>query len=340
MRGTSRFGASLADGSRERPSTSDRPVVHAVNVVREGRVEPFLDSCPAESSVLTHWGGIEFEDYTVPAVFIPSHEHPEAFLHLVLKGSVRYEVNTAGRSLRFTSRPGTLFLLPRGTVDEVNWTGPTQRVAVAIHSSLLTQALEQTAHKSEIELTEHWNLMDRHISALLLEMMADLDDNSPAGTIYGESLANTLAVYLVRRYAARQIEPVTYKAGLARYRLKRVLDYIQASLDKDISLAELAAIAGMSPHYFSKLFKLSTGRAPHNYVLMQRIERAKQRLRDPKCTIIDAGLDVGFQNPSHFSRMFRKLEGTTPSTYRQVAIPTPLRANAAPCRAPPAGPSR
>jgi AraC family transcriptional regulator len=326
MCGTSRFGVTLAEGSRGTPSTFGPLVVHALNVVREGRTEPFLDSRPTESSALTHWGGIELEDYTVPPVFIPRHEHPEAFLHLVLKGAVKYEVNTRGRNLRFTSRPGTLFLLPRGTVDEVNWLGPTQRVAVAIHTTLLAHALEETAHQSEVELTEHWDLMDGHISALLLEMMADLDDNSPAGTIYGESLANTLAVYLIKRYAVRRVAPVIYKRGLPGNRLKRVIDYIDASLDENITLAKLATIAGMSPHYFSKLFKLSTGRAPHHYVLMQRIERAKRQLRDPKRSIIDAGLDAGFQNPSHFARMFRKVAGTTPSKYRAEHVPgaTPL----------------
>lgn len=316
MSDTSRFGATLADGSRGNPSTFGRLAIPAVNVIREGRIEPFLDCRPTKSSALIPWGGIELEDYTVPPVFIPRHEHPEAFLHLVLKGAAKYEVNTRGRNLQFTSCPGTLFLLPRGTVDEVNWTGPTRRVAVAIHTSLLTHVLEETAHQNEVELTEHWDLMDRHISALLLEMMADLDDNSPAGTIYGESLANALAVYLIKRYAVRRVVPVIYRGGLPGHRLKRVLDYIAANLDENISLAQLAAIAGMSPHYFSELFKLSTGRAPHNYVLMQRIERAKQQLRDPMRSIIDVGLDAGFQNPSHFARMFRKIEGTTPSTYR------------------------
>lgn len=325
MGDTSQFGATLADGSRGRPSTFGRLVVPAVSVVREGRIEPFLDCCPTKSSAPARWGGIALEKYTVPAVFIPRHEHPEAFLHLVLQGAVKYEVNTRGRNLRFTSCPGTLFLLPRGTVDEVNWTGPTQRVIVNIHTSLLTHALEETAHQTEVELTERWDLMDRHISALILEMMADLDDNSPAGTIYGESLANALAVYLVKRYAVRQTVPVIHKGGLTRNRLKRVLDYIAASLDENISLAQLAAIAGMSPHYFSELFKRSTGRAPHNYVLMQRIERAKQQLQDPQRSIIDAGLDAGFQNPSHFARMFRKIEGTTPSAYRAEHMPRAIR---------------
>ena len=320
MDGTSRYGVTLAKSPGGRPLTSGPLVIHAVNVVREGQVQPFLDSRPTKSSALTHWGGIELEDYSVPPVFIPRHQHPEAFLHLVLKGSVKYEVNTRGRNLRFNSCPGTLFLLPRGTVDEVNWTGPTQRVAVALHTSLLTHALEETAHQTELELAEHWDLMDPHISALLSEMMADLADNSPAGTIYGESLANALAVYLLRRYAVRRVKPVIYKGGLTGSRLRRVLDYITAKLDENISLTELASIAGMSPHYFSELFKLSTGRAPHNYVLMQRIERAKQQLRDPQRSVIDAGLDAGFQNPSHFARMFRKLEGTTPSKYRAEHI--------------------
>ncbi len=84
------------------------------------------------------WGGIALENYTVPAVLIARHQHPEHFVHLVLRGTVKYEVNTGGRNLRFTSRPGTIFLLPRGTVDEVNWVGPTQRLAVAIRPRLLT----------------------------------------------------------------------------------------------------------------------------------------------------------------------------------------------------------
>lgn len=325
MTHTSPFGATLTHSHRGNLSIPDRLAIPAVNVVREGRIEPFLDCCPTRTSVPVHWGGIALEKYTVPAVFIPRHEHPENFLHVVLSGAVKYEVNTGGRNLRFTSCPGTIFLLPRGTVDEVNWTGPTQRVIVNIRTSLLTHALEETAHQTDIELTERWNLVDRHISALLAEMMADLEDKSPAGTIYGESLANALVVYLLKRYAVRRITPAIHKGGLPRNRLKRVLDYIAASLDENISLAQLAGVAGMSPHYFSELFKLSTGHAPHNYVLMQRIERAKQRLRDPQRSIIDAGLDAGFQNPSHFARMFRRLEGTTPSKYRAEHMPRATR---------------
>ena len=297
------------------------PRVSHVDVVREGRPEPFLEAAPTLSSNPLGWRGVALQNYTVPAVLIDRHEHPEPFLHLVVSGNVKYQVDTNGRTLRFTSRPGTIFLLPRGTVDEVNWQGPTQRIAVSIHPRLLVNTLEETAHQTDLELKPQWDLIDPHISALLMEMAADLRDGSPVGAIYGDSLANVLAVYLARRYAVQEISPVFYKGGLPRYRLKRVLDYIACNLAESVSLMQLAAIAGMSPHYFSELFKQSTGRSPYNYVLMQRIERAKQELRNPRCSIIDAGLNTGFQNPSHFARVFRKLVGASPSRYRADYLP-------------------
>jgi AraC family transcriptional regulator len=311
-----------SESTQARPSTTGRIILPGVDVVREGRAEPFLEISPTLSSATVQWGGIALEKYTTPAVFIPRHEHPEHFLSVVLSGTVQYEITTKGQNLRFASRPGTIFLVPRGTVDQDNWAGPTQRIVAAIHPRLLTNLLDETAHKSDVELTERWDLIDEHISALLVEMAADLGDGSPAGAIYGESLANALGVYLLKRYAVRPLTPVVVKGGLPGYRLKRVLDYIANSLEENISLSQLAAIAGMSPHYFSELFKQSTGRTPHNYVVRERIERAKQRLRDPKCSIVEAGLDAGFQNSSHFARIFRRLEGITPSRFRGDSVPT------------------
>jgi AraC family transcriptional regulator len=94
-----------------------------------------------------------------------------------------------------------------------------------------------------------------------------------------------------------------------------VLDYIGDNLADDLSLSELAAVAGMSPHYFAEMFRKSTGHAPHRYVLLQRIERAKLGLCDTRCSVLEVGLDAGFQNLSHFARMFRKFVGTSPSGF-------------------------
>jgi len=306
-----------------------------VAVRREGRIEPFLHAHPKVSSATAHWSGIALEDYIVPACVIPRHEHIENFLHVVLEGSMPYEVLTRGKTFKLHANSGTTFLLPRGTIDEIRWGGPTHRIAAALHPSLLVNALDETAHEREVELTEHWNLTDPNIMAVLVAMKTDLDAGSPAGRMYGESLANALAVYLLTRYAAKPRVPVVYRGGLPRYRLKRVIDYIDANLSGDLTLAQLAAVAGMSPHYFAELFRKSTGRAPHQYILARRIDLAKERLRDPRGSVLEAGLAAGFQNPSHFARAFRKWVGISPSAFRSEEprnVPThrPLSRDAPP----------
>lgn len=299
-----------------RHTSESRPLLSGVEVKRQGHVEPFLNICPTLSSTSVGWTGLAVEDYSTPACVIPRHEHLENFLHVVLSGSVEYEVVTGGKARDFRAGSGTVFILPQGTIDELRWKGPIHRIAAAIHPSLLRNALDDTAHERNIELTEHWNLMDRNIMAVLQAMRADLDTGSPTGRLYGESLANALAVYMLNRYAVRQYRPIAYQGGLPGYRLKRVLDYIGDNLAEDIGLAALAGIAGMSAHYFAEMFKRSTGYPPHRYVLLQRIERAKQALLESNLGVIDVGLNVGFQNPSHFARVFRKFVGTSPSRFR------------------------
>jgi len=282
--------------------TGHSPKLSGVDVVREGRVEPFLHAQPTLSSASVGWSGLALEDYSVPALVIPRHAHVENFVHVVLRGSAKYEVSTRGKTLRYAASPGTTFILPQGTEDELLWRGPTHRIAVAIHPRLLVSALDETAHESDIELTQHWNLIDPQIMAVLLAMTTDLKQGSPAGRLYGES---------VRRYA-----PVAYRGGLPGYRLRRVLDYMGDNLAEDLSLGQLAAVVDMSPHYFAELFKKSTGQTPHQYILLQRIERAKNKIAHASCSIIEAGIEAGFPNPSHFARVFRKLVGTSPSAFR------------------------
>ena len=291
-------------------------VLSGIEVRRDGHKVPFLHVHPAISSADMRWSGIALEQYSTPACVIPRHEHPEHFIHLVGSGSCNYQVTTGNKTRKFVATPGTIFVLPRGTVDELIWSGPIQRIAVSIRPDLLLNALEETTEARNIELIEQWNLTDRNIQSLLLAMTTDLDEGSPAGRLYGDSLANALAVYLLKRHTSRHYLTTTYGGGLPRHRLKRVLDYIGANLAAELSLAELAAVAGMSPHYFAELFRQSTSRTPHQYVLSQRVERAKQCLRNPRISIIDAGLDAGFQNPSHFARTFRRLVGTSPSKYK------------------------
>jgi AraC-like DNA-binding protein len=99
-------------------------------------------------------------------------------------------------------------------------------------------------------------------------------------------------------------------------RLRRVTEYIQQNLDKDLRLAELAALVYMSPYHFARLFKCSTGVPPHRFVVRQRIARASAFLATPELSIARISRMVGFRTPSHFTTVFRRVTGSTPRGYR------------------------
>ncbi len=290
-----------------------------IEVRRDGRAEPLIDTAPTLTSAQIGWAGIAVETHRISAGVIPRHEHPEHFLQVVLEGGVKYEVQAGGRHTRFVATPGTVILQPRGAVDEIRWLGPVHTVAVALHPTLLTQSLETTAHRSDIELQESFDLKDRHIAAILNAMTLDLTERCPAGRLYGESLADSLAVYLVSRHSVGNTLAVLASGGLPAYRLKRVQDFIGENLGDDLSLGQLATIAGMSSHYFSEMFRQSTGHSPYQYVLLQRIEHAKQRLRNRNCSVLTAAVEAGFTNPSHFARTFRRIVGVSPSRFQHDA---------------------
>ena len=97
-----------------------------------------------------------------------------------------------------------------------------------------------------------------------------------------------------------------------------MLDHIQANLDRDIHIGELAAAAGLSLFHFAKLFKRSTGSSPHQYILHLRLKRAKWLLRKTETSLSEVALQAGFADQSHLTNVFRRFIGVTPSKFRTL----------------------
>jgi len=290
--------------------------VKAVEVMCNGCAVCPIPAISSLSSKRAGWNGIALESFSdVPGVSIPDHDHPTHFLNLLTHGNIKAQWTTEGKSRSADNGPGTIYLLPAGTRDRLTWSGPTTRIIVVMEPRFLSRSFEDTARLVDLELTTHWNLRDRHIESLMLALHADLEDGSPAGPIYGESLGLALGTYLIHRYSTRNYAKSDYR-GMPTIRLNRTLEYINQNLSRDLRLWELAQIAGMSPNYFCELFKASTGIPPYRYILRRRIERAKQYLRDPKITLACAGAAVGFADQSHFTKVFRRIVGVTPMRFR------------------------
>jgi len=180
----------------------------------------------------------------------------------------------------------------------------------------LTTAAERSRSSRDLELAVKLTIPDRQVELLMSAMQADLEAGSPAGSIYGESLGNTLGTYLVKRHGVFASKLEEHKGGLPKPRLNRVLEYVDQHLEDNVSLTALAEVAGLSMYHFAKAFKQSTGAPPYQYVLERKIERAKQLLRNPNRSVLEASARSGFVDQSHFTKVFHRLVGITPTEYR------------------------
>jgi AraC family transcriptional regulator len=106
--------------------------------------------------------------------------------------------------------------------------------------------------------------------------------------------------------------------ALQKWRLKRVIEYVDAHLSDRISLPELAAVAGLSRMHFASQFRVATGIRPHEFILRRRIRRAQELLQHTDTTIVEVALSVGFQTQPHFTTVFKRLVRCTPRRWRTI----------------------
>jgi len=156
---------------------------------------------------------------------------------------------------------------------------------------------------------------DPILQALLL---AAATGSTPQDNLYIESIGIAIAEYLLRRYNAlkttRRISP------LPKWRLACITEYIDANFGRDIYLADLGALVGVSRMHFAAQFKAATGVSPHAYILRRRIRAARTLLLTRTLTIEAVALSVGFRSPAHFADVFHRLVGEPPSRWRDMII--------------------
>ena len=153
----------------------------------------------------------------------------------------------------------------------------------------------------------------------LARLLASADrQGGPLDLIFVESIGLAIATRLLGVGSPGLSAPTASRhAPLAKWRLKRTLDYIEANLEKSMSLAELSRVAGLSQMHFAAQFKVAVGQSPHAYVLSRKIERGKQLLRDGELAIGQVAIELDFSSSAHFTQVFKLLVGDTPSNWRR-----------------------
>jgi AraC family transcriptional regulator len=214
---------------------------------------------------------------------------------------------------------GDFCLLPAGQSGFWHWESEDEAIISIANPLWLPQIAAETdaLNPDKVELRSILSAHDPTLLSLALAFRQEMQQGEWGTQLYVESLANLFGVHLLRHYAVFQPKLCEQSGGLARWQLKQIQDYIQAHLDQDIKLADLAAVVNLSSYYFIKLFKQSTGMTPCQYLLQQRVQQAQELLAQQRqVAIADIALQCGFTNQSHFTKSFRRLVGTTPKVYR------------------------
>ncbi len=263
------------------------------------------------------WDGIRLEHCQLRSGELPKHCHREHVILISLSDGCRGELVTAsGLGIRGTQTKGSVCVLPSGLEHKATLEGTSEHLALYIDPSLIVRAALESRLSEGFEIVERYARGDRVISSIGMALLGELDSAGVSGRLYAESLANVLAVHLLRYYtnSTRQLAPFT--GGLSAGKLRQVTDFIAANYANDLKLADLARVARMSSFHFAREFKRTTGTTPHQYLIKFRVERAKALLAQNELPLIEVGLRSGFSHQSHFTRLFRKLTGTTPHSYR------------------------
>jgi AraC family transcriptional regulator len=159
-----------------------------------------------------------------------------------------------------------------------------------------------------------------HLRAAMLAVDAELTAGGTGGPLAAESLANVLAVHLIRHVSAPRRLARGRDGALPRGRLRAVVEYIEGHLDTTPTLEQIATVAQLSPYHFARQFKAATGLPPHQYVIARRVERAKQLLQaGTDLSLAEVAAHAGFSDQSHFSQHFKRLVGVTPRQFRTPA---------------------
>ncbi|MEO1377517.1 MAG: AraC family transcriptional regulator [Cyanobacteria bacterium J06635_10] len=224
----------------------------------------------------------------------------------------------AGKTYTGMYGRGDMSITPANTPFFARWESDDNYLQIRVKTQFIESVARETLEQDpvSIELIPEFRTRNPQIEAVGIMLLTELQQQNPGNGLYIDSLANVLAVNLLRQHAAIKPQLTTYEGGLPLHQLQQILDYIDAHLDKEIKLADLARLLDISQFHFSHLFKQSIGMSPYQYLIQQRVERAKQLLKQKERLITDIALECGFSSHSHLSKKFRQFTGMTPKAYR------------------------
>jgi AraC family transcriptional regulator len=245
------------------------------------------------------------------------HAGPAIVIHL--GPSVHIYCRRAGQCHSGVAVHGDIDIVPPGTPSRWEVKNLDTALMIGVQGELMRSVAEERGlDVRQISIFNRFQMRDLQIEHIGWALKAEMETGLPTRRLYADSLATALAVRLLEGHSSAS-RITDSRASMSGRKLRLVLSYIEDNLVQDLSLQELAAVAGIGLSQFKKVFRESVGRPVHRYVIERRVERAKMLLRDSRLPIAQIALDTGFAHQSHLARHVRQVTGLSPKAIREDA---------------------
>ncbi|GEP12000.1 AraC family transcriptional regulator [Methylobacterium gnaphalii] len=272
------------------------------------------------------WTNVLAERWSHARGELPSVLPRDTELAVLLSDATLVDREGAGLKQRTHGRRGTAWLCPAGIREEyIDFKQPLRDcLHIFLPAQPFAHAVEQDFGVDPARVALRYDVIarDPFIEQVAVQIARELDRQTAAGALLIEGLGQALSAYLVNHCAetAVRLKPPLCERPLDERRKQRVLAFIEAHVAQPFTVAELAAVACMSPAHFARSFKQTFGVAPHAYVSAQRLDLARKLLSGRAHDLAAVATAAGFSNASNFARAFKQATGYTPAEYRELGL--------------------
>ena len=300
----------------------DEQILH-VDYFQKDSTVPLIPNPPILTSEKSGWNSIHLACHRQPAwelpecyskqhvIFIPT-KYKTANVEIVSEGNRQtIQYNLSDRT------KGVFGILPADLVYRLCWNVEVEFLHCYIEPSFISRIAHESVNPDRVELALELKKADPLVCQIGHALAANLRVDGVGSRFYADSMATALAAHLLQHYSTRKHHFQEHEDGLPKIKLEQAIEYINTHLGENLSLLAIAAELEMSQYYFCRLFKQSTELTPHQYLIQQRVERAKQLLTQPQLTVAHIASECGFANQSHLAKQFRQHTGLTPKQFRK-----------------------
>jgi AraC family transcriptional regulator len=261
--------------------------------------------------------GVQLRSDSIGVLEMP--EFPNALVSIHIGVAARMSCRRAGQSHTGSAVHGDIDVIPAGVPALWQMHDQNDRaLLLSLPVTMLNAVAEENGFGAGgVELRNRFMVRDRQLENIGWAMKSEMEMGSPSGRLYLDGLALSAAARLVAGHSSVAVEELR-RGGLDGRRLKRTLEFIEAHLSEELSLARLAAVAEMSVSHFRAGFRESVGAAVHQYVIERRVERAKSLLMREGPTIAEIALAAGFTHQSHLARHMQRSTGFSPLQMKRM----------------------